>query len=122
MTGDGAADALSVELLSGAIPSEPSDWSASSQRRTIPAPHPALIGISRSPWQRPPAFWATLGRTRVEVRVWGVSDGLRARQGIAVLVLFDEHRQPTEPELLVPCTPCASLPIDVHIGTDQPNE
>jgi len=56
------------------------------------------------------------------VRVWGVSDGLRARHGIAVLVLLDEHRQPTEPEWLVPCAPDASLPIDVHVGSDHPNE
>ena len=51
-----------------------------------------------------------------------VSDVLRARQGIAVLVFLDEHRQPTEPELLVPCTPEAGLPIDVHVGADHPNE
>jgi hypothetical protein len=51
-----------------------------------------------------------------------VSDVLGARQGIAVLVILDQHRQPTEPELLVPCTPDASLPIDVHVGADHPNE
>ena len=51
-----------------------------------------------------------------------VSDVLSARQGIAVLVFLDEDRQPTEPELLVPCTPDASLPIDVHVGADHPNE
>jgi hypothetical protein len=56
------------------------------------------------------------------VRVLGVSDVLRARQGLAVLVLLDEHRQPTEPELLVSRTPAASLPIDVHVGADHPNE
>jgi hypothetical protein len=38
------------------------------------------------------------------------------------LVLFDEYRQFAEPELPVPCTPDASLPIDVHIGADHPNE
>jgi hypothetical protein len=56
------------------------------------------------------------------VRIWGVPDVLRAGQGIAVLVFLDEHRQPTEPKLLVSCTPEASLPIDVHVGTDHPNE
>jgi hypothetical protein len=87
------------------------------------APRPAFIGVSRSPWQRSPAFWATLGwHAGVKVRVLGVSDVLRARQGIPVLVLLDEHRQPTEPELLVSCIPDASLPIDVHVGADHPNE
>jgi hypothetical protein len=87
------------------------------------APRPAFIGVSRSAWQRSPAFWATLGwQAGVNVRVLGVSDMLGARQGIAVLVLLDEHRQTTEPELLVPCTPDASLPIDVHVGADHPNE
>jgi hypothetical protein len=56
------------------------------------------------------------------VRVRAVSDVLGARQRIAVLVFLDEHRQPTEPELLVPCTPDACLPIDVHVGADHPNE
>jgi hypothetical protein len=87
------------------------------------APHPALIGVSRSPWQCASAFWATLGwQARVNVLVWGISDVFRARQGIAVWVLLDEYRQPTEPELLVPCTPDASLPIDVHVGADHANE
>jgi hypothetical protein len=87
------------------------------------APDPALIGVSRTPWQRPAAFWTTLGwHARVNVRVRGISDVLRARQGIAVLVFLNEHRQPTESELLVPCTPGASLPIDVHVGADHPNE
>ena len=58
----------------------------------------------------------------VDVRVLGVSDILCARQGIAILVFLDEHRQPTEPELPVPCTPGASLSIDVHVGADHPNE
>jgi hypothetical protein len=87
------------------------------------APHPTVIGISRSRRQRPPAFWAALGwHARVNLRVRVVSDVLSARQGIAVLVFLDEHRQPTESELLVPCTPDASLPIDVHVGADHPNE
>jgi hypothetical protein len=51
-----------------------------------------------------------------------VSDVLGAWQGIAVLVLLDEHRQPTQPELLVSCTPDASLPIDVHVGANHPDE
>jgi hypothetical protein len=87
------------------------------------APHPAVIGVSRSPWQCASAFWATPGwQARVNVLVRGVSDVLRARQGIAISVLLDEYRQPTEPELLVPCTPDASLPIDVHVGADHANE
>ena len=52
----------------------------------------------------------------------GISDELGARQGIAVPVLLNEHRQPTELELLVSRTPAASLPIDVHVGADHPNE
>jgi len=87
------------------------------------APRPAFIGVSRSPWKRPPAFWAALGwQAGVNVHVRGVSDVLGARQGIAVPVLLNEHRQPTEPELLVSRTPEASLPIDVHIGAYHPNE
>jgi hypothetical protein len=87
------------------------------------APHPALIGVSRSAWQCASAFWATLGwQARINVFVRGISDVLSARQGIAVWVLLDEYRQPTEPELLVPCTPDPSLPIDVHVGTDHANE
>ena len=72
------------------------------------APGPAFVGVSRTRGQRPSAFWAALGCARVHVRVWGVSDVLRAWHGIAVLVLLDEHRQPTEPELLVPC---ALMPV-----------
>jgi hypothetical protein len=87
------------------------------------APGPAFIGVSRSPWQRSPAFWATLGwHAGVNLRVLGEFDIFRARQGIALRVHLDEYRQPTEPELLVPCTPDASLPIDVHVGADHPNE
>ena len=87
------------------------------------APHPTLIGISCSPWQHTPAFWAArCRRGRVKVRVRVVSDILGARQGIAVLVFLDEHWQSAEPELLVLCTPDASLPIDVHVGADHPNE
>jgi hypothetical protein len=56
------------------------------------------------------------------VHVRGISDVLRARHGITVLVLLDEHRQPTESELLMPCTPDAGLPIDVHVGAHHPNE
>ena len=52
----------------------------------------------------------------------GVSDVFSARRGIAVWVLLDGHRQPTEPELLVPSTPHASLRIDIHVGADHPNE
>jgi hypothetical protein len=52
----------------------------------------------------------------------GISDELGARQGIAVSVLLNEHRQPTELELLVSRTSEASLPIDVHIGAYHPNE
>ena len=86
------------------------------------APHP-LIGISRSPRHRPPAFWAAAGwHVLVDVGVRVVSDVLRARQGIAVLIFLDKHRQPTEPELLVPCTSKASLPIDIHVSADHPNE
>ena len=86
--------------------------SASSQRRTI-----RLHALPSSEDRAAPGWHA-----RVNVRVWVVPDVLGARQGIAVLVILDQHRQPTEPELLVPCTPDASLPIDVHVGADHPNE
>jgi hypothetical protein len=56
------------------------------------------------------------------MRVRRVSDAFRAGQGVTVLVLFDEHRQPPKPELLVPGTLGAGLPIDVHVGADHPNE
>ena len=39
-----------------------------------------------------------------------------------MLVLFDEHWKAPKPEFLVSCTPGASLPIDVHVGADDPNE